>query len=127
MFLDTTISQRQVSLVNGSKVKVGVSGTYNIAFSAQMLHTANAASTAEIWLRVNEIDVPLSNTVFTFAKKDDKYVAAWNFMVDLNANDFVQLMWYSTDATVQIAYSPASVGPVRPAVPSLIMTVNQVG
>ncbi|CAB4549557.1 unannotated protein [freshwater metagenome] len=127
MLLNTTISQRQVSLVNGSKVKVGVSGTYNIAFSAQMLHTANAASTAEIWLRVNEIDVPLSNTVFTFAKKDDKYVAAWNFMVDLNANDFVQLIWYSTDATVQIAYSPDSAGPVRPAVPSLIMTVNQVG
>ena len=127
MRLNTSISQRHVSLVNGSKIQVASAGTYNVQFSAQMFHTANEASTAEIWLRVNGNDVPASNTVFTFAKKDDKYVAAWNFMIDLNANDFVQLMWYSIDTTVQIVYVPEAVAPVRPSVPSLILTINQVG
>ena len=127
MRLNTSISQRQVSLVNGSKIQVASAGTYNVQFSAQMFHTANEASTAEIWLRVNGIDVSASNTIFTFAKKDDKYVAAWNFMIDLNANDFVQLMWYSIDTTVQIVYVPEAVAPLRPSVPSLILTINQVG
>ena len=127
MRVNTVVSQRQISLVNGSKMTVGVTGTYNIAFSAQMLHTANSASTAEIWLRVNGNDVPASNTVFTFDRKDDKYVAAWNFMIDLNANDFVQLMWFSTDSTVQIVYAGQGSNPVRPSVPSLILTINQVG
>ena len=127
MQLNTVISQRQVSVVEGSKVTVAVAGTYNVAFSAQMFHTANEASTADIWLRVNGNNVPDSNTQFTFARKDDKYVAAWNFMVDLQANDFIQLMWFSNDATVRIAYSGEAVAPTRPAIPSLILTINQVG
>lgn len=127
MQLNTVVSQRQVTIANGSKVTVGVNGAYNIAFSAQMFHTANEASTAEIWLRVNGNDVPDSNTQFTFDRKDDKYVAAWNFMVNLNANDFVQLMWFSNDSTVQISYSGVGAAPVRPAIPSLILTINQVG
>ena len=92
-----------------------------------MFHTANEVVTADIWLRINGDDVPLSNTQITFARKDDKHVAAWNFMVDLNANDYVQLMWFSNDATVQIVYEPSSITPVRPAIPSLILTINQVG
>lgn len=127
MRLNTVVSHRQVSLIDSSKITVGVAGTYNIAFSAQMLHTANAASTAEIWIRVNGVDVPASNTVFTFDRKDDKYVAAWNFMIDMNANDFVQLMWFSADSTVQIVYTGQASAPVRPSVPSLILTINQVG
>lgn len=127
MRLNTIVSQRQVSLSNGSKVAVGVTGTYNIAFSAQMFHTANTASTADIWLRVNGSDVPDSNTQITFARKDDKYVAAWNFMIDLKANDYVELMWFSDDSTVRISYSGIAAAPVRPAIPSLIVTINQVG
>lgn len=127
MQVNTVVSQRQVSIVDGSKVTVAVAGTYNIAFSAQMFHTANEASTADIWLRVNGNNVPDSNTQFTFARKDDKHVAAWNSMVDLQVNDYVQLMWYANDPTVRIAYSEEATAPVRPAIPSLILTINQVG
>lgn len=127
MKLNSVVSQRQVSIVNGSQITVGVSGTYNIAFSAQMFHTANDVATADIWFRVNGVDVPDSNTQITFERKDYKYVAAWNFMVDLNANDYVQLMWFSNDPTVRVSYAPPAVAPIRPAIPSLILTVNQVG
>lgn len=58
MQLDTVVLQRQVTITNDSKVTVGVSGTYNITFSAQMFHIANEVSTAEIWLRVNGNDSP---------------------------------------------------------------------
>lgn len=127
MKLNTVVSQRQVSIVDTTKVRVAVAGTYNIAFSAQMFHNANEATTTDIWLRVNGSDLPLSNTQVTFEKKDFKYVAAWNFMVDLNANDYVQLMWFSNDSTVRVSYSAEAIAPVRPAIPSLILTINQVG
>ena len=127
MRLNTVVSQQSVQLQNGSQMKVAVTGIYNIAFSAQMFHTANDASTADIWLRVNGNNVSDSNTQFTFAKKDDKYVAAWNFMVPLNAGGYAQLMWFSNDATVQIAYAAPATTPIRPSIPSVIITVNQVG
>ncbi len=127
MKLNTVISQRQITVIDGSKIKVTTAGTYNVQFSAQMFHSANDATTAEIWLRVNGNDLSASNTIFTFARKDDKYVAAWNFMIDLAANDFFQLMWYSIDSTVAIVNLPESLAPARPSVPSLILTVNQVG
>jgi len=127
MKLNTVISQRQITVIDGSKIKVTTAGTYNVQFSAQMFHSANDATTAEIWLRVNGNDLSASNTIFTFARKDDKYVAAWNFMIDLAANDFFQLMWYSIDSTVAIVNVPESLAPARPSVPSLILTVNQVG
>ena len=127
MNLNTVISQRQITVIDGSKIKVTTAGTYNVQFSAQMFHSANDATTAEIWLRVNGNDLSASNTIFTFARKDDKYVAAWNFMIDLSANDFFQLMWYSIDSTVAIVNLPESLAPARPSVPSLILTVNQVG
>ena len=68
-----------------------------------------------------------SNTGISIQNQNQKYVAAWNFMVDLNAGDFIQLMWFSNDATVQIVHVPETVAPARPAIPSLILTINQVG
>ncbi|NDA80784.1 MAG: hypothetical protein EBX92_06625 [Actinobacteria bacterium] len=127
MGLNTSVSTRQVSIVDGTKVKVGVSGSYNINFSAQLLHTSNDATSVDIWLRVNGSDVPASNTQLNFSKKDERYIAAWNFMVDLQANDYVQLMWFSNEPTMRLAYSGPGIAPVRPAVPSLIVTINQVG
>jgi hypothetical protein len=53
-----------------------------------------------------------------------KQVAAWNFFVDAAANDYFEIMWYSLDSKVQIT---ANIATTRPAIPSIILTVNQVG
>ncbi|NDH38481.1 MAG: hypothetical protein EBX77_04215, partial [Actinobacteria bacterium] len=57
-----------------------------------------------------------------------RQVAAWNFFVNMAANEFVQLMISpGTSTGTSVLSSPAQSNPTRPEVPSVILTVNQVG
>lgn len=126
MRLNTTDSANGVSIVDGSKVQVANTGVYNIQFSAQLINTALDVTTFDIWLSKNGQPLDNTNTTVSLDKKQTRYVAAWNFMVPMNANDYVELMWFSNQANAQIHYAPAQTNPTRPAIPSLILTINQV-
>jgi len=75
-------------------------------------------------LKKNGNDVSFTNTKFLMIGNRAKLVPSWNFFVNANANDYFEIMWYSPDADVQISTIAAS---SRPAIPSIILTVNQVG
>ena len=49
-------------------------------------------------------------------------IAAWNFVLEMNANDYFQLMWSVDDTNIQIKAVTAA-SPV-PAIPSAILTVT---
>jgi len=115
--------------VSGSindKIKFANAGVYNIQFSAQMDKTsAGSDFITYIWIKQNDVDVPISNTAITvLGGSNAKTVAAWNWYVNANAGDFVQIVWASaaSDARIQYDASPA----YGPAVPSLIVTANRV-
>ena len=124
MALNTTTSNNHVSIVNGDEITVDFTGVYNIQFSTQYSKTGGGTSNMEIWLEKNGNAVPYSGTGITMAGNNTKYVAAWNFVEELNAGDYVKLAWWSSDAGIDIV-APASEGP-GPAVPSVIVTVTQV-
>jgi hypothetical protein len=124
MALNTTTSNNHVSIVNGDEITVDFTGVYNIQFSTQYSKTGGGTSNMEIWLEKNGNAVPYSGTGITMSGNNTKYVAAWNFVEELNANDYVKLAWWSSDAGIDIV-APASEGP-GPAVPSVILTVTQV-
>jgi len=42
----------------------------------------------------------------------------------LNANDYVEIMWRTTDTGVSIEHYAAGTSPTRPAVPSAIATMS---
>lgn len=128
MTLNATDWQTGVTLESGSHIKFTNAGKYNIAFSAQ-LHQTNSSGTVNIWLAKNGTAVENSNTKCAITANNPYYVAAWNFFVDAAANDYYQIMWSSTSANSVIEYEAAtgSGANVHPAVPSLIVTVNQVG
>jgi hypothetical protein len=62
-------------------------------------------------------------------KYNSRYVAAWNFFVEVTdpLTDYYQIMWYSTSTTAQLLYVAPQSSPDIPAIPSAIVTVNQVG
>ena len=119
---------RGVSVVAPGRITVSEAGVYNIQFSAQLDKTDPGTDFAEIWLALNGQNnpIPWTNTEVAVASTG-KAVAAWNFVVDLQDNDFVQLMWSSADINMRLFAQPADVNPVRPGVPSLIVTVTQIG
>jgi hypothetical protein len=114
-----------VSVVSGSRITFAAAGVYNIQFSAQMDKTDAGSDDASIWLRQNGADVAWSNTNITL-DATKRSVAAWNFMISVNAGDYVQLMWSTPDVNMRILAGAAGTNPTRPAIPSLILTVQQV-
>ncbi len=105
-------------------------GVYSIAFSAQLLRTqGGSADTVSIWLRQDGTNVPNSNTDVTLVANGQKQVAAWNFFVTVSCTTTCtnyQLMWSADGAYTNIWYQDAQTNPDRPAIPSIILTVNQV-
>lgn len=119
-----------VSLVSGSQITIANPGVYNIAFSAQMVkNSGNTATHIHIWLSQNGVDVPISASQLGFPSNSIYVVAAWNFFVKTtSANEYFQLKWEinsNVDNAIVIT-SAAATGNI-PAIPGLIVTVNQVG
>lgn len=57
-----------------------------------------------------------------------RQVAAWNFFVNLAANDYLQLLISpGTSTGSEILAAAAGTNPTRPEIPSVILTVNQIG
>lgn len=124
MKLGVTDIAESISIENGTRIKVANAGVYNLQFSAQIRRTGNGSDTCTIWFRKNGVDVSNSATdlVFTGAWT---FVAAWNFMVYLQANEYLEIFWSVTDVAVSIIYNPPRSAPERPGIPSLIVTMQQ--
>ena len=126
---DTTDFSNGVTLSNSSRLNVSQAGIYNLQFSIQFTNTTNASQDVDVWFRKNGTNIDKSNSRFGFAPRKgagDPYhtIAALNFFVNLAANDYVEIVWRTTDVGVQIEHYAASSTPTRPAVPSVIATLS---
>ena len=105
-----------------SRVYVDTRSVYNIQFSAQFVNTAGGTHNVWIWLRKNGTNVANSATTLRLQGNNAEEVAAWNFLLDMNAGDYFELMWEVSDLAVALLADPASA--VHPAIPSIILTVT---
>ncbi len=113
-----------ISIESNSQIKFANAGKYNIQFSAQLDKTDSGDDIVEIWLKKNGLNQANTNTKFYILTKDGKFVAAWNFFVSASVNDYYEIFWYSLDSDVRVVAEAAG---SRPAIPSIILTVNQIG
>lgn len=110
-----------------SRIVIANPGTYNIQFSAQLEKATAAAEEATIWLRVGGIDVPRSAGDVTLAGSGEAAIASWNYVYTFTANQYLELVWSSASSSMRLLAHPPRTTPVRPAVPSIILTATQVG
>jgi hypothetical protein len=120
-----------ITVVSNSRFTVPNDGIYNFQFSAQFKNVDNAQNIVTIWIKINGSDLANSATNVTIpARKSASIfgfgVASWNFYLDLNANDYVQLFWLPESTDVTLEALPLSVTPAYPAIPSLIVTMGQI-
>jgi hypothetical protein len=123
--LNTTAEAVGVSIASNSRITVANAGVYNIQFSAQLDKTDNNDDLVNIWLAINGTNVANSNTQVTVLN-GGKYLAAWNFVTTLAANDYAQIFVQSPDVNMRVVAVGTQTNPARPAVPSIIVTVTQV-
>jgi hypothetical protein len=113
---------------NLTRITFAHAGVYNVVFSAQLENSAGSSQTASFWLRKNGLiladNVPNTNGKVELQGGTNHAMAAWNYFIDVNAGDFIHLMFAATSTNISLVHDAAS-GP-SPATPSVILTVNKV-
>lgn len=125
MTFNTTDAANGISIGSPtSRLVVAEQGVYNVQFSAQIDKAAGSAATVHIWLRKNGTNVPNTASKVVVQGTAAELVAAWNFVIQLEPTNYVELMWASDDTDVILL--AASATSVWPAIPSVICTITQV-
>lgn len=120
-------SNNQVVIgATSSQIKVLNAGVYNIQFSIQFDKSDGGKDEANVWIRKNGSNIDDSNSLFSLEGNNDKVIGALNFMLELAANDYIELAWSSADIDLYLHHDAAGTSPTRPATPSVIITVQQV-
>jgi hypothetical protein len=129
---NTTDFSNGVTLSNSSRLNVANAGLYNLQFSIQFKNTTNDGQDVDVWFRKNGTNIDNSNSRFHLVARKgtgdpSHIIAALNFFVDMAANDYIEIMWRTENTGVNIEHFGTSTSPTRPAVPSVITTMNLVG
>jgi hypothetical protein len=128
---NTTDLSNGVSIVNDgngnpTRVTIANAGVYNIQFSLQLEKISGSGNyVIDIWLRKNGTNVEgtTGKLVLTGSANASPVVAAWNYVLQLASNDYVELMW-STSNTNAVIISESASTPYS-SVPSSILTITQ--
>lgn len=104
-----------------SRVYVDTPGIYNFDTSFQLDKTAGGTGEFFFWFRLNGVDVPDSASQIRVQGNNAEIFSSLNYFFDLNAGDYVELMFSVSDLTVEIAAFPAAAP--HPGIPSIILTV----
>jgi hypothetical protein len=130
MTLNTTDYSNGVYLSNSSRMNVRNYGIYNLQFSTQFVNTDSQIHDIDVWFRKNGTNIAGSNSRYSVPNShggvDGHLIAALNFFIELNANDYMEIMWATDDVTVSIQQLPTRTSPDTPATPSVIATMQYV-
>ncbi|NBW68828.1 MAG: hypothetical protein EBR47_09145 [Betaproteobacteria bacterium] len=126
---DTTDYANGITLSNSSHLNVSQAGIYNVQFSIQYKNTTNNSQDTEVWFRKNGTDIAKSNSRFGLTQRKSAgdpshIIAAMNYFINLEQDDYIELMWRPSDVGVSIEKYSAGSSPTRPETPSVIATVS---
>ena len=130
MTFNTTDYSNGVSVVSNSRMTVKNYGIYNLQFSAQLVNTDTSIHDIDIWFRKNGTNIPASNSRYSVPNShggvDGSLIAALNYYIELNANDYVEIMWATDNTAVSIQQLATRTSPDTPSTPSVIATMQYV-
>jgi hypothetical protein len=121
---NNTAEANQVAIgTTTSHIVTSISGYYNFQFSLQLAKTGGSNIGIWVWPRVNGVDIAESNTKLQLTgSSSSESVAAWNFVLPMNAGDYFQLMWAADDTRAIIKAEAANA--FSPAIPPVILTAT---
>ena len=120
---------------NKSKIVFGQAGLYNIQWSGQFQNTDTQLHDVSIWIRVGNdggtsSDIAGSTGYISIPNShggtSGHTVAGWNYLINVNKDDYVQFYWSTDSSQVTLEQYAAGTSPTRPTTASLIVTVDPV-
>jgi len=107
--------------LSGTQITVAQEGFYNFQHSIQINKTTAGKGLFYLWYAKNGTDVAESARRIRIEGSNSENVAAWNYVFQLKANDYIEYKWAVNDTGVTISRFAA--GAPVPATPSAIVTV----
>jgi hypothetical protein len=108
-----------------SRILVPQDGLYEFNYSIQFDQQTGGTTTADVWLRVNGVDVPRSASQVTVQGQQAETFMFCNYLLQLQSTDYVEVVYASGDITMAPTAFPVITTPwTRPAVPSIIVTMK---
>lgn len=120
-----------IEVRNSGEIWFAQSGQYLVTFTLQVSNRSNAVQEFEVWAAYNGTNYPLSNTRFDIPARKDS--STWAhivpaitgiFTVTNPATEYLTIRWWASSTDVFLEHYPVNTSPTRPAIPSVIMTVN---
>jgi hypothetical protein len=120
-----------ISVESGSRIKVPCAGQYLVTFTLQVTNQSNTAGEFEVWAKDTGVNYPLSNTRFDVPAR--KTATIWShvvpaitgiFTVNDPTNSYLEIAWWSDNIDIYLEHYAAGTSPTRPAIPSVILTIN---
>lgn len=105
-----------------SRVYVDYGGIYNFQFSGQLKSASSSAKQVYIWIVRNGTTIGYSTHQYTLAGGGNHLNVSWNFDIDLDAGEYVELQWAADDTNVTLEAAVAT--SPHPGIPSAVMAVN---
>jgi hypothetical protein len=126
-FDGTTVAYNTKIGFIASKIYVTETGVYNIQYSGQFVLSGGSNGAIYIWLRINDLDVANSGMKVVITGPNAEQVPSWNFIIQLQAGDYLEILWSSPDVDALLEYIPPATTPaVIPACPSFILCITWV-
>jgi len=131
MTFSSTPVANGITYTNNSRIKVPCSGQYLVTFTLQVTNEGNTAAEFEVWAKDTGTNVSLSNTRFDIPARKSSTI--WShvvpaitgiFTVEDPVNDYLEIAWWSDSLDVYLEHYAAGTSPTRPAIPSVILTIN---
>ena len=122
-----------ITVEDNTKIYVPYAGQYLVTFTLQVTNRDNTAAEFEVWAKNTGVNYPESNTRFDIPAR--KSASTWShivpaitgiFTVEDPNTEYLQLAWWSYNLKVYLEYYAAGTLPTRPAIPSVILTINLV-
>lgn len=133
--MDTVELADGVTLASNSRITLPLIGDYLLNFSAMLVTNSNQPQSVDIWLRKNGNGaVARSSTHMHVAKNETAVMTVPLFLTATAQNDYFELMMCASSAidtsgvadTGLASVAASASNPVRPAAPSIIVTVNKI-
>lgn len=130
----TDAASRGIRIISNERITVDYAGVYSLTFSIQFSNTDTSIHDINVWLRKNDSgssgDVPASDSRFSIIASHGgiagNIIGTVNFVLPLVANDYLELMWMTSNVEAYIHAEPAETSPPHPSIPGIICTVVQV-
>lgn len=128
-------ANRGTSVVADSRITFDQAGVYSLTFSIQFSNTDTAIHDINVWLRKNDSgatgDVPATTSKFSIISShggiEGNVIGTVNYVLPVVANDYLELMWATSNAQAYIHAEAAQTTPyAHPSIPGIICTVVQV-